>query len=858
MKTGIKNLILIAFMILSELMATGQENDFISKLKTQLLLYRIQQVNQIIILQTDKVLYRQGETIWMKGYVTDAITHSLSLKSRELSVQLADNRGVNVSEGKYLLKNGVADFNFIIPSDLPTDIYYLIAFTPETENVGIQAVFKKKIIIGRPEHLDIIPHIEYSKPSFNAERKESASVILKDFNGRMLSGKKFDYQIIHEDREVLSGKGKTGTSGAGELVFLTPPVQKGNALLISLDIPSGNDRLNLISKVPLESDKINISFFPEGGKLVPGIPQMIIYEVRDQLGNPVSITADITDEKGKFVTSTATIQPGLGVFNVINSDVGQMSLRITSEIGKNQVTQLPSPTPGSMSVSVKKNDGKNLSLLLGRSPESVTAKFKIVAVSNGEMIWASDFELEKAGILNVPLDRFTTEIASVGIFNENGALVAQRLVYTGKSQDFKITLTPDKSLYKQGEEGKFSVKIEGQEGKPVMAELAVCLSDRFAFPTSSSCVDNLNLGMEKPWPFKEPPDKVNRMAFDYYLASNSLTGFDWNKVIEIDPAKSLNVKSDGNRVSGKVVDGKSLPVPNALVNLSSPTLQQFNTRSDQHGEFLINVPVPVEKKELSVSATDEFGKGNYRVELNKSFKDELANSLNNIEVKDWHILNQLYEVNYFKNNPDFFRGGSSQKLKGSEKRPKEPYWKQYLNGSSNLLEILKTIRSYELIGGKIIFRGENSFLAQDGALIVLDGQKLGTDASILSNINPQDVDDINILLNPLDISRYTGFNSVGIIEIKTKQGGYDDNKAIEMEEKKAQTSLKHFTPKVIGSEKYNLITTLQWIPVLFTNDKGEATISFRTGGVKSTFVFQIAGFTDQGRWIGGQTEIRVE
>ena len=858
MKTNFKRLIFAILLISSATFVFGQENDFISTLKTKLLLYRTQKVDQSIVVQTDKTLYRPGETIWMKGYVTDVMTHLLSLNSLELTVQLADNKGLNIVEGKYALKNGVADFSFSIPADLESDTYHLIAYTPEMENIGIQEVFRKEIFIARPEHLDMIPHLDYTKPFFAPEQKETGTISLKDFNGKLLAGKKFEYQITKEDRELLSGKGKTGVNGTGEFVFLTPSLQSGSPVLVSIDIPSGNDRLNLVSKIPLASERINIKFFPDGGKFVPGIPQMVVFEACDQLGNLVSLNGNVLDDQGKLILVTATIQPGLGMFSLLNSENKKLTFKITSDIGNNQETILPSPSPGSMSITVKKNDGKNLSVLLGRAAKSELAKFVIVAIGNGEMIWASDFELEQAGVLNIPLENFPSEIAGIAVFNETGALVGQRLVYTGKSQLPNVTLTPNKASYKKGEEGQISVKVTGSDGKPVKVELAVSLSDQFAFPSAVSGVTSLNFGLDKPLLFNEPLDKVNRVLMDYTLAKNSFKGFDWSQVSAIDPAKNQTLRMNAMRVSGTVVDTKDLPVPNALVSLTSSSLQQFNARSDQHGEFVINLPVSVEKKNLSASATDASGRGNYHVILNKSFKDELANSLNNISVNDWQILEKLYASNYFKANPDFFKAVPASKVKGADKKPREPYWKKNLTTVTNLLEILKTIRPYEMIGNKIVFRGANSFNAQDGALVVVDGQKMGSDVSSLTAINPNDVEDIEVLLNPVDMSRYTSLNSVGVIVITTKHGLSGYNKSTEPENNKSESLPKTFKPDFIGNEKYDLKTTLQWIPVLFTDEKGEAVIPFKAGGIKSTFVLGIAGFTDQGQWIGNQTEIKVE
>ena len=391
-----------------------------------------------------------------------------------------------------------------------------------------------------------------------------------------------------------------------------------------------------------------------------------------------------------------------------------------------------------------------------------------------------------------------------------------------------------------------------------MAELAVSLADKCAFPASSSIVGSLNFGLEKPLSLNEPLEKADRNILDYLLVSNRLKGFDWGRIMAIDPSKNPTTRMGAIRISGMVVNEKNFPVSNALVSLTSSSLQQFNASTDQRGEFVINLPVSVEKRDVSVSATDSSGKGNFRVILNKSFKDELVNSLDNISVNEWHQLEQIYRANYFKDNPDYFKIRVPVKVKGSDKKNHEPYWKNYLNGSSTLLDILKSIRPYQLSGNKIIFRGINSILAQDGALIVIDGQRVGTDASSLSIVNPLDVEDIRVMVDPVEMGEYSGLNSVGVIEIKTKRGSSGTGKSEEMTDRPKEDSSKLFTPDPIGDAKYNLITTLQWNPVISTNEKGEATINFKTGGIRSTFILEIAGFTNQRQWIGSKTEIRVE
>ena len=855
MRTFIKSLNLLSILSVFVFNTNGQENEFIPKLKTQLLLYRTQKIDQSITLLTDKTFYRPGETIWLKSYLTDDLTHLLSLKSHEMSLLLTDNKGIAIIETKLLLKNGIAEYRLPIPGDLRSNIYYLVAFTPEMEGMGVSEALVKKVAIGRPEYFDLLPKLELSKPFFAPEQKETVQLKLSNLAGQPVTSKKFEYQIITNGKEILSGKGKTDSNGSGEIVFITPSQKSGQAMLVSVDINSGGDRLNLVNKIPLSAEKLNVIFYPEGGNLVPGIPQTVVYEVKDQLGNPTTMKGEIVDEQNKVVASTTTILPGLGVFTVQN-DEHILKLRILSDIGKGQEINLPAQVAGSMTVSMKKNDSKNISLLLGRSPKSPKEKFTIVAISNGEMTWASDFDLDQAGLINVPLENFTEPIAMIGVFNSAGMLVGQRLVYTGKEKVMNFTINPNKTTYKSGEEGEFLVKIVDSEGKPLKSEVTIALSDKLSLPISANEIRLINNGLSKPLPFRESIEKVSKIALDYFLVTNSLKGLDLMEVLSIDPTKTLNLNKLQTRVTGRVIDNKDLPVPNALINLTNPSMQQFKAHSNERGEFAINLPTGVDGKNITASATDESGKGNFRVILNMNFKEELTASLNRDKETNWDNVDQLSQMGYFKSNPDFLKATPPVKFRNDEKS-REPYWKKYLTSSTNLLEIIKTMRSYELTGGKIIFRGSNSFYYQDGALIVVDGVKMGTDASQLNIINPNDVDDIQILLNPVDMSNYTSLNAVGVIVIKTKRGLASAVTSIDNSKPVVKES-ENFKPQAIGYDKYDLKTTLQWLPSVFTNDNGEVRIPFKTGAIKSNFVLDIAGYTDQGQWFGKQIEIKVE
>lgn len=130
------------------------------------------------------------------------------------------------------------------------------------------------------------------------------------------------------------------------------------------------------------------------------------------------------------------------------------------------------------------------------------------------------------------------------------------------------------------------------------------------------------------------------------------------------------------------------------------------------------------------------------------------------------------------------------------------------------------------MGDHIVFRGANSVVAQDGALFVLDGIKLGTNINVLNSINPDDIANIEVFTNPTDIHRYTALNAVGLIEITSKRG-YDE---IEDDGK--------LTP-------YN--STLYWNPYVKIFQKGETSVSFKSTKMKTKYRVIIQGIDETGQ-----------
>jgi len=262
--------------------------------------------------------------------------------------------------------------------------------------------------------------------------------------------------------------------------------------------------------------------------------------------------------------------------------------------------------------------------------------------------------------------------------------------------------------------------------------------------------------------------------------------------------------------------------------------------------------------DYSAKATDSDGKRELKVIFNKNLEDRISDFVASA-IRKYSLMENITfaDGNYFKNNPDL-----SSKAPKAIKPISNTFdtQRKMLATATSLLDVIKATRPFRIANNQIVFVGfENSINYQGGALIVVDGQQLGTDASVISNIAPTDVDHIFISTNPMEVQRYTGLNSVGLIEIFTKKAKLPES--FSQDEVKVNKYDGIFRIpnefKATDSSQNKNQTTLLWIPDQTISETGQFEFTITAGQVYSNFVIEVQGITPDGRMGVGRAEFSV-
>jgi hypothetical protein len=179
------------------------------------------------------------------------------------------------------------------------------------------------------------------------------------------------------------------------------------------------------------------------------------------------------------------------------------------------------------------------------------------------------------------------------------------------------------------------------------------------------------------------------------------------------------------------------------------------------------------------------------------------------------------------------------------------------------MDLIYEIKPYKMVDGKIVFMslGPNTLLNQQGAAIAIDGVYRGTDPTVLKTIMRVDIDKVYVSTNPNDIARYTGLNSIGIIEVYTKAAS-SAKKMLSETNDQVLTERVFQNPEDPGSgtngkQKSILPKTFFWRPEVLTDAAGKATITYFNGGIPGEVVVTVEGISTSGQAVSGSVVYRV-
>ena len=348
------------------------------------------------------------------------------------------------------------------------------------------------------------------------------------------------------------------------------------------------------TNTPQEKDQpvARLSFFPEGGCLIDGIPTKVAFKALDAKGMPAKVAGRL-QENGKDIAKLESVHDGMG-FVFILPIKGASYKAVLSDGREFPFAEVVS---SGLSVHLRKQTDEYLEFLLSQPKGAAAQAIKLEGKMRGGLCCTATGTLSERLKIRIPLKEFPMQgIAEFTLYNADGQPMAERLVYIHPERKLHIELNTDSARYFTRGKGKLNVKVTDETGNPVQAHLGLSIFDR-AYQNElnpenmlSYCYLSTEIkgNIHNPAYYFDSNNKDRQAALDLLLLTQGWRRYVWEKADSATLADCfLSDEIRGRQIIGKKKKRKELGNGEQLLQVSGPNTENRFVFIDSLGKFVV-------------------------------------------------------------------------------------------------------------------------------------------------------------------------------------------------------------------------------------------------------------------------------
>ena len=335
-----------------------------------------------------------------------------------------------------------------------------------------------------------------------------------------------------------------------------------------------------------------LSFFPEGGDLIDGIPTKVAFKAQDAKRMPAKVAGRL-QENGKEIARLETVHDGMGFVFILPRK--ESSYKVVLSDGRE--FPFAEVTASGLSIHLRKQTDEYLEFHLSQSKGTATQTVKLEGRMRGKLCCMATGTLRERLKVRIPLKEFTMQgIAEFTLYNADGQPMAERLVYVHPERKLHIELNTDSARYFTRGKGKLNVKVTDEAGKPVQAHLGLSIFDG-AYQNElnpenmlSYCLLSTEIkgNIHNPAYYFDGNNKDRLSALDLLLLTQGWRRYVWEKADTAMLADCfLSDEIRGRQILGKKKKRKELGNGEQLLQVSGPNAENRFVLIDSLGKFVV-------------------------------------------------------------------------------------------------------------------------------------------------------------------------------------------------------------------------------------------------------------------------------
>ena len=528
-----------------------------------------------VYLHFDNTAYFQGDVIWFSAYVVNASTQAPA-QSKVLYVELLSPNGVVLRQLKLKVVNGQTHGS--------------------------------------------LPLVDVSTEEARALRGVTA----------LPSG---FYEVRAYTRTMLN----FGDAGMFSRVF---PVYEAPEKEGDYSNPTIRPWDNPYDKQRPEAEKeraLTVTFHPEGGHLVMGLPCRVAFKAIDENGQGVNISGTLPDAEGDTPAAITTTHDGMGSFTFTPTKK-RHTIEFEHE-GKSYSFRLPEPENKGYSLYADNMRPHSLRCQLRGYPDCPDELLGAMLISRGAVCYFDTVSIRSGlAALVIPKEKLPTGVHQLTLFNAEGRILAQRHLFINNGiETGGIAIRATSTQPEPFAPVTLGIQTTSPDGTPLPATISVAVRDQQDLGTaySDNLLTNMLLSSElkgyihQPEYYFESLDADHTRALDLLMMTQGWTRYNWSQMARVEPFYVKHYVEDGLVIDGSVLGRmRDVPVEGATVRMTlySPDRlhkQETTVITDANGDFGFAVEEFYDKWDMFLSVTKDNKDLDCRIRLDRASRPAL-------------------------------------------------------------------------------------------------------------------------------------------------------------------------------------------------------------------------------------------
>jgi hypothetical protein len=424
--------------------------------------------------------------------------------------------------------------------------------------------------------------------------------------------------------------------------------------------------------------KLNLTFFPEGGNLIVGLPCNVAFKATDDKGRNVNIAGKIQDSDKQEICEFSTIHDGMGCFTLMPQK-GKYGA-IVNYNGKDYTFDLPSTLPTGYNMQVDNFRSDTMFVKIRKSAGLQNGDTLGITFTCRGKLYAFDtfvFDASDTYSLRTAKSIFPSGVVQISLFNAQGGVLSERLAYAAHPNPAKITTGGIRATYNPYNPVEIDFEVIDSSGMPLETTFSLSVGDA-ATKIPTNYKDNIQTYLllssdlrgyiENPGYYFESDDAEHRKSLDLLMMVQGWRRYEWRQMAGVKPFVVKHFIEKEIVIEGKVLSlYKGKPEENIEVTMwassaKNQTSLQGKCITDREGKFNFTLGDLYGKWDLSLQTRQKGKRKQMSILLDRnispapkyftSYENDLPEMFNKERIDETRMIEDKLPVNIDKVLPD--------------------------------------------------------------------------------------------------------------------------------------------------------------------------------------------------------------